>query len=149
MSLKPRYVPDLNNLGSLCQANYVRLLRLLPDGTPVREFLLPAGPEHRRVRLQIDEDHRYTTLLTVIQDGGDTPWLQPQSMQVRMYHDARMAEVTGYQHRQRFDGRYGYPNPDMHQPDEKEQINRFLAEWLSHCLRYGQTPQPDILRMPE
>jgi uncharacterized protein YqiB (DUF1249 family) len=29
----------------------------------------------------------------------------------------------------------------MFQPDEKEQQNRFLAEWLGKCLRYGMASE--------
>ncbi|MGL6349457.1 MAG: DUF1249 domain-containing protein, partial [Aeromonas sp.] len=35
---------------------------------------------------------------------------------------------------------YDYPNKKMHQRDEKEQVNLFLAEWLKFCLRHGTSP---------
>jgi uncharacterized protein YqiB (DUF1249 family) len=54
-----------------------------------------------------------------------------------VYHDARMAEVVTFAHLRRVFPHYDYPNPAMHQPDEKAQWNRFLGEWLSHCLRHG------------
>lgn len=137
MSIRRRYVPDLQEMAALCEANYLRLLKLLPDNVQQREFML--GNHNRRVRLTVEEDHRYTTMLTVEQEGYSPAWLQPQSMQVRLYHDAGMAEVLGYQRQQRFAGRYEYPNPAMRVPDEKVQLNRFLAEWLDHCLKYGQS----------
>lgn len=140
MRIRRRYVPDLQELAAVCEANYLRLLRLLPDNVQQREFVL-GQDRTAHVRLTIEEDHRYTTMLRIEQEGCSPAWLQPQSMQVRMYHDAAMAEVLSYQHEQRFEGRYAYPNTAMRMPDEKVQLNRFLAEWLDHCLKYGQASQ--------
>jgi len=57
---------------------------------------------------------------------------------VRLYHDASVAEVVKCQRYQSFSPRYEYPNVDMHQIDEKVQMNRFLGELLSHCLSHGR-----------
>ncbi len=57
---------------------------------------------------------------------------------VRLYHDASLAEVVKCQRYHRFSARYEYPNVDMHQADEKAQINRFLGELLAHCLSHGR-----------
>jgi uncharacterized protein YqiB (DUF1249 family) len=144
---RQRYVPDLQEMAALCEANYLRLLKLL-TGAEVGEervFQLSNDRHSARVRLCVDEDHRYTPMVSVTQEGLSPEWLQPLSMQVRLYHDASMAEVLSYQNQQRFDGRYTYPNPAMRMPDEKVQLNRFLAEWLDHCLKYGQTIQPIVL----
>jgi len=32
---------------------------------------------------------------------------------------------------------YAYPNPKMYQPDEKQALNRFLADWLVFCRKHG------------
>jgi len=58
-------------------------------------------------------------------------------LQVRIYHDARVAEVIDYQHNRRFDSRYKYPNIKMYQTNEKQQINFFLSEWLDFCITQG------------
>jgi len=57
---------------------------------------------------------------------------------VRLYHDANVAEVVKCQRYQSFSPRYEYPNVDMHQIDEKAQMNRFLGELLTHCLSHGR-----------
>lgn len=59
-------------------------------------------------------------------------------MTVRLYHDARLAEVTAADRFRRVPARHDYPNPAMHQPDEKQQWNRFLAEWLRHLRDHGR-----------
>lgn len=59
-------------------------------------------------------------------------------MSIRLYHDARMAEVISSQDIHQVKPRYDYPNKHMHQQDEKQQINQFLNEWLHLCLAHGQ-----------
>ena len=59
-------------------------------------------------------------------------------MSIRLYHDARMAEVISSQDIFQVKPRYDYPNKNMHQQDEKQQINQFLNEWLHLCLEHGQ-----------
>ncbi len=133
-----RYSVDLAGLHATCESNYVRLLRLFPDyeTTNSREFQLSAG---QRVRLEVVERCRYTTLMTVYQQGAPSDWMAPPRFDLRVYHDARMVEVTGFQARRVIEGRYDYPNPAMHARDEKTQQNLFLAEWLSHCQEQGHS----------
>jgi uncharacterized protein YqiB (DUF1249 family) len=52
-----------------------------------------------------------------------------------------MAEVVCRKQRSQLRGSYRYPNRQMHQPDEKAQLNRYLSEWLSQCLAQGHTSQ--------
>ena len=65
-------------------------------------------------------------------------FLKPPRMEIRIYHDVRMAEVISFANNHRFNGVYTYPNPQMRQPDEKHQINTFFADWLQHCLEHGE-----------
>ena len=137
---KKRYVPDLQQLSSLAEKNYLRFLKLFPDmeAGAERVFVISSGSSHQaRVVIRVEEVHPYTTMLQLVQQGLSPEWIQPPRMQVRLYHDANMAEVLSYQNQRRFEGRYQYPNPTMRLPDEKLQLNRFLADWLDHCLQYG------------
>ena len=68
-------------------------------------------------------------------------------MRIQLYHDAKSAEVVAYQHQSRFHGAYEYPNKRMRARDEKEQLNRFLGEYLSLCLAVGMSPDPVNLPM--
>ena len=131
---KRRYCVDLASAQAECEANYWRLQRLL------REF---AGDDHHfavgaylQMRIRVHERCPYTTTLEIVQAATAIAVLAPR-LTVRVYHDARLAEVTAFADRRRAEPRYDYPNPHMHQPDEKAQWNRFLGEWLSHCLQYG------------
>ena len=62
---------------------------------------------------------------------------QPPQMLVRIYHDANTAEVVAYQNHRHFKASYPVPNSHMYQVDEKDQLNRFLTEWLNLCLQKG------------
>jgi len=59
---------------------------------------------------------------------------------VRVYHDAAMAEVISCYRERHIAAVNDYPNRFMHHPDEKVQVNSFLADWLDYCLRFGHLP---------
>ena len=131
---------DLAELHAICEANYARLLRLFPayETTNLREFQL--GPA--RVQLEVIERCRYTTIFSISQQHAEARWLGGLKAEVRAYHDAGMLEVGSFQSHRRIQPRYNYPNEQMHQQDEKSQQNRFLADWLEHCLNNGYSNQP-------
>ncbi len=135
LAKKTRYKLDLKSLHSTCEANYARFMRLFPDYETrnSREFFIGQA----RVQLDVAERCRYTTIFRVLQRGSDSHWLGGLKIEVRLYHDARMAEVGMFQSHRCKDGRYQYPNAGMYQQDEKCQQNQFLADWLEHCLLNG------------
>jgi uncharacterized protein YqiB (DUF1249 family) len=63
------------------------------------------------------------------------------SLDVRLYHDAAVAEVIAWQGHRRFQARHEYPNRKMYQRDEKAQLNKFLGELLEFCLTQGRVMQ--------
>ncbi|MDO6680912.1 MULTISPECIES: DUF1249 domain-containing protein [unclassified Oceanobacter] len=142
--IRQRYIPDLTVLSSLGQANYARLQKLVTDHTVGVEhaYSMSNGSQPAsRISVKIEENHRYTTMLKVSQMDEAKRWVAPPVMTVRMYHDVCMAEVIGYQNERVGEGRYDYPNDQMRLPDEKTQLNRFLADWLEHCMKFGHIDQ--------
>ena len=130
-----RYTVNLGAHISECDANYERLLRLLPDigGREAWTLDMLQAEQAGTVRLSVLERCPYTTTLRCSQRiGGSMVFAEP-TMTVRMYHDARTAEVTEYQNERRFDAIYVYPNQHMRLPDEKMQINRLLGDLLMLC----------------
>jgi uncharacterized protein YqiB (DUF1249 family) len=118
----------------------MKLIRLLPqmDVRDHFEFALPAArDEINKVEIRVIERSRYTSTISVIQHGVLSRWLPSPSMTVRIYHDARSAEVVCFERKRYFKAKYDYPNRQLFQRDEKSQLNRFLGEWLSHCLDQG------------
>lgn len=138
-----RYTVDLQHLQTVCALNYGRLRRLLPglEQEQYRFHWEQPGTEPALMEIEVLERSAYTdTLLlrqTVLPEDGRLPWYPRLDMEVRIYHDAEMAEVLRFQAARRIPARNRYPNPAMHARDEKTQVNEFLAECLDHCLREG------------
>lgn len=133
---KARYRLNLMQLQTQCGENYARLLRLLracERNGAIDLSLQGAGG----VRLCITGSSRYTTDMQ-LEQRNHHPLQGVTRLGIRLYHDARLAEITEMHPRQRTPARNTYPNAAMHQPDEKHQWNRFLGEWLAHLERHGQ-----------
>ncbi|MGD8484221.1 MAG: DUF1249 domain-containing protein [Thioalkalispiraceae bacterium] len=63
------------------------------------------------------------------------------SFRVRIYMDARLAEVVSYLGQARLLPEYEYPNKNMWQPDEKKQANLLLHDCLLHISQQGLQEQ--------
>jgi uncharacterized protein YqiB (DUF1249 family) len=134
---KKQFRMDLVALHAVCEANYARMMRLFPDyeNSNTREFVVGAAS----VRLHVLERCRYTTIFQLQQHHAEARWLGRLKIELRAYHDAGMLEVGMFQSHRSVAARYAYPNDHMHQQDEKSQQNRFLADWLEHCLQNGRS----------
>ena len=92
------------------------------------------------VRIRLLERCPYTSLIEVSQH----PWLDGLGVPSAgaAAHGAHVPRCTfgGSRRvsvRAALPSRVCYPNDEMRQRDEKAQINRFLAEYLSACLYHG------------
>lgn len=136
---RKRYQLDFPALMLQCEENYVRmqgLLAVLGDNTGVAlELSLDERPQ--RIHVRVLEQARYTTILLLEQEALH-PLMPAPALTVRLYHDARLAEVTEARPSRRVAARNPYPNSAMHVPDEKHQWNRFLGEWLRHVRAHGR-----------
>ena len=125
-----------------CDLNYERLMRLFPNVLSEDQRCISLLSESREdtlrtvVELQVLERSRYTTLIQLVQ-RPQLSWGRSPNMHIRMYHDAKSAEVVEYQHQNRFHGSYEIPNRRMRQRNEKAQLNQFLGEYLRYCLAVG------------
>lgn len=141
---KPRYRVDLVSLQAVCEANFARLCRLMPDMAGRDELRIALAVSEKAPQvlvMRVLERCRYTTTLQLCHERRHD-WLPPPSMEVRLYHDVCMAEVVAVYNRRRFHGVYPYPNEQMLQPDEKYQLNHFLGEWLGFCQQHGLSDLP-------
>jgi uncharacterized protein len=141
---KPRYKVDLSGQQADCAANYLRLRKILHELHHRDAWLFDIGSGTVQGQLCVNVVDRapYTTTLSLTQptgpDGGAPVALKAPKLTVCMYHDADMAEVVGWENHRRLWARYDYPNRHMYQCDEKAQLNRFLAEWLTLCQAEGR-----------
>ena len=137
---RARHKVDLAGLQALCTANYLAILRLLPQlqGESAACFVIDALGGGK-VSVRVLERGPYTTFIDIEQIGGEAAAAGQAHFQVRVYHDARMAEVIACQGHRQIRPRYDYPNAGMYHRDEKFQVNRFFGEWLSSCLARGRS----------
>ncbi|MEZ8095218.1 DUF1249 family protein [Photobacterium swingsii] len=141
LSLKNRYTVDLAGIMRLYETNYAKLLPLLPKSDEVGDSCVYQVFGHEYT-ITITESTRYTTVIELLQqDEASLPVYMYPHLIIRLYHDARVAEVCSAQQISRLKPRYDYPNMRMHQQDEKHQVNRFLGDWLAYCLKNGISKQ--------
>lgn len=134
--MRKRYQPNLSHFISCCEVNFVKLLKLLPADLSFEE--LDFNVDQMRLQITKIESARYTLTLKItkrmLSTLGD---VKPCSMVVRLYFDAKMAEVVKYQGDKKIEPVYSYPNKKMLQRNEKQQANEFLGEWLTFYLSQG------------
>lgn len=134
-----KYVPHLSSLLAVCELNYSRMLRLLPDCDTLSLSYSFKIAEGLRYQVKILDSSRYTSTVELSQQAKGIPTYLRPVMQIRLYHDAQVAEVLSTQHIGSIKPSYAYPNTNMHQPNEKEMTNRFLSEWLGFCLKHAHS----------
>src|SRR5512145_2384597 len=82
------------SLMSLYESNYIRLAWLVPDLRSVSSQQISVVEGDCPLHLAVEEHSRYTTTLrlTYVFDDETGPVSDPD-LQIRVYHDARLAEV--------------------------------------------------------
>lgn len=130
---------DLQDHHGQCEINYHRCMALMPgcrSGERVWSFAVEEAPRID-VHITLCEAAPYTTTVDIVPSYRDAVYLQAPKLRVRLYHDAQMAEVIGWNRQRHWLPRYHYPNKNMYQRDEKLSLNRFLGDLLAHCKKLG------------
>lgn len=111
------------------ERNYAALMTLFAGLRGEHSRLVDATQE---LQMRVIERSRYTTEISLHHSFHNRiPTVPDQSMRVRVYHDAQLAEVVSYQGVSRLLPEYVSPNDEMLHRDEKRQANTLLHEWLS------------------
>jgi uncharacterized protein YqiB (DUF1249 family) len=147
VTYKERYKVDLPLQMAECEANYLRLTKLVGDEAQNEcRFMIAQGTHQWLHVLRVLERSRYTTTLELSRTsvGASSEWIAMPKLTLRMYHDAKLAEVLAWEGHKRLRPRYEYPNQAMYHSDEKFQLNRFLGEWLALCLDHAFSPDSNF-----
>ena len=133
-----KYIPDLKEFMALCASNYAKFSRLLnlAELEVGQGFSLPIEKQPNLL-ISMKQKSRHTATYELSQESEQISL--KRNYLVRMYHDAKMAEVLSGLNQGMLPPVYQFPNTEMKQPDEKIQLNRFLSEWLNFCLEFGQS----------
>lgn len=129
--LSKKYVPNLKKLQHICSRNYGLLLRLLPLEYHVQQHWLIQVSDTLSFELTVTEISKYTECFSLKQLDNHLPVNFKTNIDFRVYHDAQMVEVTGFQKQKGIRANNPYPNPKLHHKDEKYQINLLLKDWLN------------------
>lgn len=131
-------------LMEMYEENYLALRRLCPDLHRQADTSVSRVEGAMDLHLTVLERTRYTTSLRLTYSfgGRDAPQLQPD-LRVRLFHDARQAEVLGRHCRRTgedlvIDRIAGQPGLGC-----RWRHNRFLFKWLRYCLRQGHRFRAD------
>lgn len=126
------------SLMTLYESNYIRLGWLLPDVRSIegRHVSLVAGD--LELHLDVVERSRYTTILNlsyvVASQAG--PLVTPD-LQVRVYHDARLAEACDGAPAPRNDELRRIHDTLRKQLSDRWARNVLLNKWLEYCAERG------------
>lgn len=131
--IKPR---SFSGLMDLYELNYLRLKKIAPD-LGIADEMISVSPGHLDLYLSVTERCKYTTMMTLTyRFEQDSKTICQPDMHLRMYHDARIAEVQD-----RLDRKHHriYSHKGLQQ---KWKLNRFLYKWLGYCIFQGHYFHP-------
>lgn len=132
--------PRLTRLHEVQAEIYSLLQLLIPDEFAFTDFLKSCVPGSPLLRLQILERHRYTSFMRLTYDFSEESENRfSPNAHIRLYHDARMAEVTAFDCVQACsrDTHPAYPARQMMQRAWRK--NRALERWLDYLLKQGHS----------
>ncbi|MDH5229995.1 MAG: DUF1249 domain-containing protein [Gammaproteobacteria bacterium] len=130
----------VKNSTKLYEANYLLLQNLLPDFCNTDFAIATDDNSTMQLRVEVVERFKYTMTVSIcLSPIGSHQSFSHAELKVRLYHDARMAEVIGFQGHSRFRPEYAYPNDKGYQVNEKWQINHMLADVIKFCHQFNLT----------
>jgi uncharacterized protein YqiB (DUF1249 family) len=131
------------------EVNYRLLMKLLPRlDHCADELWLGCGQGERDLSVKVTERCKYTTMLSLgMPFSAKGCWLPDLRISLRVYHDARVVEVSGYQGCHRIPPPYAVKAGSIYCKDEKRQINYLLHDLLRYCLRRGYQESSSLSAM--
>ena len=130
--------PRLKRLQDLQTEIFRQLQLLIPDQVAHYDSFQSRVPGSPLLRMDVLERHPYTHFLRLTYEfKNDQSHENVPDAHVRMYHDARLAEVTSFNPEQGFK-RLASPYFPQHQMFQRNwQQNRTLDKWLGYLLHQG------------
>lgn len=126
-------------LMDLYERNYIGLRRLIPELPPAGVVCRSQVAGNLDVHLRVLERFAYTSELSLTYYFlRDAEAIAEPDVRVRIYHDARQAEVLS-SHLRTWPDFQADPCPGLH---NRWRANRFLYKWVHYCLHQGHCFQP-------
>ncbi len=127
-------------LEKLCESNYQKLLRLIPDLTHINYSIIGRTEVRPDLYLEMLErsHHTMTIELSHCFSGQTHEFMEP-AVKIRLYLDVNMAEVLSDHARSHVFRVFRCPSKSIEIRDYKWKLNYFLEKWLDHCLQTEYT----------
>lgn len=126
------------SLMSLYESNYIRLGWLVPDLAGMPRAAVSCVPGDVPLHLTVAERSRYTTTLNLtyrFEDEGGL--LSDPDLQIRIYHDARLAEVQSCARWHRHTLLESIRSQLARALGDRWLRNVMLNKWLDYCVERG------------
>ncbi|HWK72981.1 MAG TPA: DUF1249 domain-containing protein [Povalibacter sp.] len=126
------------SLMSLYESNYIRLGWLIKDLASVSDTAVSKVEGDCPLQLTVEDRSRYTTtlLLTYVFGGEHAPATDPD-LQIRVYHDARLAEVQSCARWHRHCMLESIRSELARELGDRWLRNVMLNKWLDYCVERG------------
>jgi len=123
-------------LEQVCESNYQKLLKLIPDLMAFEETAIGLAPHHTTLHLEIIERTPYTLTVELSHcfDRNQQEFMAP-AVKIRIYRDAQLAEVLSDHARAGVGQVFKDPGLSREIMNYKWRLNYFLQKWLDHCLK--------------
>lgn len=117
------------------ESNYRLLLKLLPELAQCDCFEFIDEDGLVDIKIEVRERFKYTTELKLSKLFNQRGrWVTDLTMDVRLYLDARVAEVMSYQDCHNIPAPYDSTEKGRYSRDEKRQVNQLLHELLQSAV---------------
>ncbi len=123
-------------LEQICESNYLKFLRLIPDLYQIKTSAIGLFPNKPSLHLKIIERTAYTLTVQLTHCFMDTPdeLIEP-AVKIRLYVDAKLAEVLRDHSRTDVFKAISDAGQSKKIMDYKWSLNYFLGKWLDYCLQ--------------
>jgi uncharacterized protein YqiB (DUF1249 family) len=132
------------SLMSLYESNYIRLGWLIPNLAGIDRASVSHVDDDCPLHLHIDERGPYTTTLTLtyIFEDADAGRVADPDLQIRVYHDARLAEVQACARWHRHSILESIRSDLARALGDRWLRNVMLNKWLEYCVERGHRFMP-------
>lgn len=135
------HIPHLSRFGwlmGLYAENFERLTRLFEPADLPRGAYASSIGDGLDVRIDVIEQHRYTTEMRITYAIRDPLTGEPDpSAYLRLYRDARQVEATHCYVGRRWQDVIGMYPPPAELIDHRMRMNTFLGKWLQYLAESG------------
>ena len=123
-------------LEQICESNYQKLLRLIPDLLTIKETAIGLAPRNTTLHITVIDSSPYTMTVELSHcfNRNLDEFLEP-AVRIRLYRDAQLAEVLSDHERASVAQVFRNPGLSREIMNYKWRLNYFLQKWLDHCLK--------------